>query len=493
LEAPERANIRALRTIASRVAAFVCGKFCQDLCMKPKLLTYLLGFSIASLSGCTTWNTATLSRPLPVAESPAPEPPIRFADLPKSGGEKGIEKSVKPIEPNERTEVASANFSLPTWPDHLYWDDVYRQINEADTRRVEKGRIVNPLQPLPMTNRKAEPNPHTIADVAFEPIPKTQDQSERPEKNEPRKTLNPIVDEHVEPAQFTKPEIVEPENTVRSLNSCTGLSGLTLMSLHAADVCREKGVITQIKTAQPKATIVSPGPNDFRQKLCELRNALKVELDEETNSDERKQSLQLAQQIVTLLESRDMAVPAISGYLEPQISAIETLLHESDVTNMVAIGKKAGQTLEHLRAAEVALQAAAGLKIQNATFCTEVLGFGQFRECKSSVFMQQQQLLIYCEVENHVSKVRTENSQVNHVTRLQTALTICNPEKAVVQQIDYPTVEDVARSARRDFYIYVPVTMGNLPAGNYSLYLTVTDLEGNKTTTLDPPLPFSIR
>jgi hypothetical protein len=169
------------------------------------------------------------------------------------------------------------------------------------------------------------------------------------------------------------------------------------------------------------------------------------------------------------------------------------LLHESDVTNMVAFGKKAGQTLEHLRAAEVALQAAAGLKIQNATFCTEVLGFGQFRECKSSVFVQQQQLLIYCEVENHVSEVRNENSQVNHVTRLQTALTICNAEKAVVQQIDFPTVEDIARSARRDFYIYVPVTVGNLPAGNYSLYLTVTDLEGNKTTTLDPPLPFSIR
>ncbi len=472
--------------------------------MKPKFLTHWLILASASLTGCTTWNPATMSRPLPIAESREPESPIRFSNLPKSDDEhsidqadRRIQKSVADLEghslSNRTAEATQPPFALPTWPDSLYWEDVYRQINDADTRRVENGKVINPLQPLPARKRLQEPERHEIANDVLQAIPQTPRQQYEPQELEPRESSTAaVVDPWVRAANFETPEVVW-ENSSRSRTSCVGLSGLTVMCLHAAEVCSGKGIANELEKPPTISMTGSPNPKDFRQKLSELRSALKVELADQTNTADRKKSLQLAQQIVVLLENKDAAVPAVAGYLEPQISAIETLLNDSGATDMASFGRKAGETLGHLRAAEAALQAAAGLKIQNANFCTEVLGFGQFRECKSISFIPQQQVLIYCEVENHVSKVRNENSQINHFTRLQTALTICNANKVVMQQIDFPTVEDVARSARRDFYLYVPFTIGNLPPGNYSLYLTVTDLEGNKTTTLDPPLEFSVR
>jgi hypothetical protein len=40
--------------------------------------------------------------------------------------------------------------------------------------------------------------------------------------------------------------------------------------------------------------------------------------------------------------------------------------------------------------------------------------------------------------------------------------------------------------------MYLPVTIGDLPAGNYVMHVLVEDLHGNKSAALDPPMNFSI-
>ncbi|MFN5709553.1 MAG: hypothetical protein ACK48X_15985, partial [Planctomycetota bacterium] len=61
------------------------------------------------------------------------------------------------------------------------------------------------------------------------------------------------------------------------------------------------------------------------------------------------------------------------------------------------------------------------------------------------------------------------------------------------QQAEFPIVEDVARNRRRDFYLYVPFTVGELPAGKYRVHLLVDDLLGCKQAVLDPPVEFTVR
>ena len=62
----------------------------------------------------------------------------------------------------------------------------------------------------------------------------------------------------------------------------------------------------------------------------------------------------------------------------------------------------------------------------------------------------------------------------------------------VVQQAEYPVVEDVVRKRRRDFYMYFPVQLKRLPVGSYRLELLVEDLGGNKTASM-PAMDFMVR
>ena len=101
-------------------------------------------------------------------------------------------------------------------------------------------------------------------------------------------------------------------------------------------------------------------------------------------------------------------------------------------------------------------------------------------------------MLVYCEVESFKTVEHQTATGNDFRTRLRGSFAIYDANGKVVQQAEFPTVDDVARKRRRDFYMYLPVTLGDLPAGNYVLHALVEDIYGNKTASLDPPLSFSV-
>ena len=188
-----------------------------------------------------------------------------------------------------------------------------------------------------------------------------------------------------------------------------------------------------------------------------------------------------------------------SQYWQHQLEAITTMLGspvstgENPAVTDYHRHQTAHATLEHLRSAVAQLESIASLKVTSGQFCTEITGFGQFRTFPSNAFSAGQKMLVYCEVENYKTVGHQTATGNDFRTRLRGSFAIYDADGKVVQQAEFPTVDDVARKRRRDFYMYMPVTLGDLPAGQYVLHALVEDIYGNKTASLDPPLKFSVK
>ena len=183
-------------------------------------------------------------------------------------------------------------------------------------------------------------------------------------------------------------------------------------------------------------------------------------------------------------------------YWAHQLDALTTMLASAPADDQgsseVQRHQSARQTLSHLREAVAQLETIANLKVSGGKFCTEITGFGQYREFDSSQFAPGDRALVYCEVENYFSQKQSTPDGNRFVTHLRGSFAVYDEQGRVVQQAEFPAVEDIALKRRRDFYLYLPVTIGDLDAGNYRLHVMVEDLDGNKTGSLEPALRFSV-
>lgn len=183
-------------------------------------------------------------------------------------------------------------------------------------------------------------------------------------------------------------------------------------------------------------------------------------------------------------------------FWQHQLEAITSMLQTAELAdvrdNDLLQHHTAHETLTHLRQAIAQLESLANLKISSGAFCTEVSGYGQFKLFPSDHFESGQKVLIYCEVENYSTIEHQNESQRTFHTKLRGSYAIYDSAGHAVQQAEFPVVEDVARRRRRDFYMHLPITIGDLAQGNYELHLLVEDLGGNKTASLTPPLAFRV-
>ena len=155
--------------------------------------------------------------------------------------------------------------------------------------------------------------------------------------------------------------------------------------------------------------------------------------------------------------------------------------------------KSAVESLEHLRRAVSKLEQVANLQVKRGVLCNEVRGFGQYESIGDQALASGQQILVYCEIQNFESTVSNVGGDEVYSTKLRSNLVVCDHAGQVVQQAEFPVVEDIARNCRNDFYLYVPLTIGKLAPGNYRLHLLVEDLGGNKQAALDPAIDFAVK
>lgn len=174
------------------------------------------------------------------------------------------------------------------------------------------------------------------------------------------------------------------------------------------------------------------------------------------------------------------------------MDALTELLQSTTGTQPVDI-YEAGQTLNQLRDAISYLEAIAGMKVVNANFCSKVKGFGQFDVMEQRIFEPGQTVLIYCEIENHTSQTKVIDGKQMTSTRLAGSCVVYDENQKVVQQEEFPVVEDLATQRRRDFYMHIPFVVGDLPPGKYQYQLMIDDVGGGKSASLEPALEFEVR
>ncbi len=182
-------------------------------------------------------------------------------------------------------------------------------------------------------------------------------------------------------------------------------------------------------------------------------------------------------------------------YWQQQLQAVAVMFdasaEKSDGNSGYPRQETAIRAIEHLDNASHYLRKMAGLRVRGGQLCSEIFGYGQYRELDSSRFQTGDRALVYVEIQNFSTQqfgsanLSESESDAQWVTRLQTSYKILDPAGRVVQRETYPVIEDVANQRRRDFYLHLPLTIADLPAGDYQLRVSVEDLGNSASATLE--------
>jgi hypothetical protein len=189
-------------------------------------------------------------------------------------------------------------------------------------------------------------------------------------------------------------------------------------------------------------------------------------------------------------------------FWQHQLASIQVMLNglpdeSSSSAELATQRRRATTAARQLEMAANQLASQATLQVANAIFCTQVQGFGQFVPAELQ-FTPGQQTLVYCEIENYDLRDSTaapsvaSTGQPQFVAELRGQFMIVDDNNLVVHQHQYQTVEDISHWRRKDFYMYFPVAIPQLPAGHYRLQLSVEDLVGKKFASVQPDLEFSV-
>ena len=220
------------------------------------------------------------------------------------------------------------------------------------------------------------------------------------------------------------------------------------------------------------------------------------------------QLLEILRQKMDQVSSADWRLSTTEHqYWQQQLQAVSVMFESDSTTSLDSENQTGRQTaaraIKHLERAASHLRSMAGLKLSGGQLCSQILGFGKFEELESNRFQPGDRALIYVEVENQAAQkildepASSSEDEPTWLTRLQTGYVIRDWAGNIVHQETYPVIEDLARRHRRDFYLHLPVTIGELSPGDYQLSVSVDDLgdsreSGNVDTATLPAIDFSI-
>ncbi len=123
------------------------------------------------------------------------------------------------------------------------------------------------------------------------------------------------------------------------------------------------------------------------------------------------------------------------------------------------------------------LGAASNLEVRSPAFCTEVQGYGVVTRFAKPHFLPDQDVLLYCELEN----VAAEEVKEGFETQLQGSYEIVDAGGRRFADQLLQMEPEVCRNHRRDYFIVYRIYMPQqIPPGDYQLRLTIEDLKARK-------------
>ena len=123
------------------------------------------------------------------------------------------------------------------------------------------------------------------------------------------------------------------------------------------------------------------------------------------------------------------------------------------------------------------LAALGALQINCIEFCTQVDGYGAISKFPKNVFQPDQELLLYCELDN----VTSEAVRNGFETKVKGTYEIRDSQGKRLLEQALPTEPEVCEHRRRDHFLVYKIFMpASIENGKYELQLTMEDLHGNK-------------
>ena len=224
-------------------------------------------------------------------------------------------------------------------------------------------------------------------------------------------------------------------------------------------------------------------PADYRLSTQEAILALQAKLDNGgTLSPSQKLELEgkirLLNVVLDDLEGAmtpiEFLAPDERDYFVHQFQALNAIL---DPQGNPVINRRWTIALQSQRKATTHAAALSNLEVQNVAFCTEVDSFGIISKFPQYHFSPNQELLLYCELDNFVA----EKLKNEYETKLQGSYEIVDSNGRRVADQMLPPDTHVCNNQRRDYFIAYRMYMPqDIAPGRYSLKLTIEDMKGHK-------------
>ncbi len=240
---------------------------------------------------------------------------------------------------------------------------------------------------------------------------------------------------------------------------------------------------TDVTFAPPPSASSSTTGTQWNHDLAGSIAKLEKQLKENPSSDE---SVRISQEMTLRMlyvanRQLEEAMRPIEGLTESERDYMrhqaQALYEASNPDAMPVKSRKWSLVMNSQRAATDQLAAVSNLDIKSVAFCTDVQGYGVITKFPNNVFKPDQDLLLYCELEN----VAADQVKEGFETQLQGSYEIIDPNGRRIADQLLPMEKEICQNHRRDYFIvyriYTPMQIG---PGNYQLRLTVEDMKAKK-------------
>ncbi len=211
--------------------------------------------------------------------------------------------------------------------------------------------------------------------------------------------------------------------------------------------------------------------------------------------------LQLRLRMLYVVAGRDeSALAPIAGLGDDEARTVSSLLRAMmalrDRSTAQSDPTQAAQALQALQGLRERLMAHADLQIPALKLCRSVDGYGVYKPFEQTdgtyIFPagRSQPMIVYCELRNHTAR---RDEQGRYRTRLNMQLAVYDAQgRQVVFETDR-NIQDVSANRREDFFLtrilFLPPS---LAPGEYTLKITLEDVDANKVASETAPLRIAL-
>lgn len=294
----------------------------------------------------------------------------------------------------------------------------------------------------------------------------------------------------VQQASFNGVAAAESSKTLANDSGVQPASGFDVAHLGVNAINTNTANVVPNPALQP-ATSLSPtagaSPATWHQSLTQTIEMLEKQIAESPPADEnlrihQEVTLRMLYVAQRRLEDSVRRIDFLADDEEDYfVHQMQALYEASNPDATPVRSRRWSLVMNSQREATNRLGAASNLEVRSAAFCTDVQGYGVISKFPKYSFSADQDVLLYCELENVAASEVKVGNETHFETQLQGSYQIIDADGKTIADQLLPMEPEVCKNHRRDYFMVYKIYMPQqIAAGNYKLKLTIEDLKGRK-------------